>query len=146
MELPTYWNHLSDLLVEYLDRKVDFFTLQTYGRGYEFGPYVQVLHENENQILLEATSNSFLVPHLSKEGHQKLVFMGWRLFPEHYLPNYTQFLDLGSTSSREIAEKLLSALYFAYGVDSSFGFNLAPHPDEALIYEPTKPNLKVIGV
>jgi hypothetical protein len=55
-----------------------------------------------------------------------MVFMGWRFFPERYLPNYAQFIDQSQLSPREIAIKMAQALHFAYGVDETFTFEIAP--------------------
>jgi hypothetical protein len=55
-----------------------------------------------------------------------MVFMGWRFFPERYLPNYAQFIDQSQLSPREIAIKMAQALHFAYGVDDTFSFEIAP--------------------
>jgi hypothetical protein len=60
-----------------------------------------------------------------------MLFLGWRFFPEKYLPNYAQFIDQSQLSPREIAIKMAQALYFAYGVDDSYSFQIAPHLDAA---------------
>lgn len=125
-EIPSYFLPLVELLTKYLDEKVDYFTLQTYGGGYIDGPYVQALHEHDNYLLVEATSNEFLSPNLDAIGHQKMIFMGWRFYPERYLPNYAQFLDLSKVSSSEIATLLVRTLHFAYGVDHTFHFEIGP--------------------
>jgi hypothetical protein len=82
-------------------------------------------------LLIEAISNEFLVPELSEHGQQAMVFMGWRFFPERYLPNYAQFIDQSQLSPREIAIKMAQALHFAYGVDETFSFEIAPKLDIA---------------
>ena len=124
--LPIYLEPLVKLLTNYLDQRVDYFTLQTYGGGYIDGPYVQVLHEHDDYLLVEATSNEFLRPNLDAIGHQKMIFMGWRFYPERYLPNYAQFLDLSKVTSHEVATLLVRTLYFAYGVDDTFHFEIGP--------------------
>ena len=125
-QLPSYFVPLVELLTKYLDEKVDYFTLQTYGGGYIDGPYVQALHEHDNYLLVEATSNEFLSPNLDAIGHQKMIFMGWRFYPERYLPNYAQFLDLSKVSTSEIATLLVRTLHFVYGVDDTFHFEIGP--------------------
>jgi hypothetical protein len=87
---------------------------------------VQALQEHDNVLLIEAISNEFLVPELSEHGQQAMVFMGWRFFPERYLPNYAQFIDQSQLSPREIAIKMAQALHFAYGVDDTYTFEIAP--------------------
>jgi hypothetical protein len=77
-------------------------------------------------LLIEAISNEFLVPELSEHGQQAMVFMGWRFFPERYLPNYAQFIDQSQLAPREIAIKMAQALHFAYGVDDTYTFEIAP--------------------
>jgi hypothetical protein len=57
--------------------------------------------------------------------------MGWRFYPERYLPNYAQFMDQSKNSPREIAVKMTQALHFAYGVDNTYSFEIAPHLDAA---------------
>lgn len=125
-QLPSYFEPLVDLLTEYVEKRVDHFTLQTYVDGAFEGPYVQALQEHENMLLIEAVSNEYLQPPLEEAGHQTLLFMGWRFFPESYLPNYTQFIDQSQVSPREIAQKLARALHFAYGVDQSYSFEIGP--------------------
>jgi hypothetical protein len=128
-QLPSYFEPLVDLLTEYVEKRVDHFTLQTYIDGAFEGPYVQALQEHENILLIEAISNEYLLPPLEEAGHQALLFMGWRFYPESYLPNYTQFIDQSQVSPREIALKLASALHFAYGVDQSYSFEIGPKLD-----------------
>ncbi len=128
-QLPGYFEPLVDLLTEYVEKRVDHFTLQTYIDGAFEGPYVQALQEHENILLIEAISNEYLLPPLEEAGHQALLFMGWRFYPESYLPNYTQFIDQSQVSPREIALKLARALHFAYGVDQSYSFEIGPKLD-----------------
>ena len=128
-QLPSYFEPLIDLLTEYVEKRVDHFTLQTYIDGAFEGPYVQALQEHENILLIEAVSNEYLLPPLEEAGHQTLLFMGWRFFPESYLPNYTQFINQSQVSPREIAMKLANALHFAYGVDQSYSFEIGPTLD-----------------
>ena len=125
-ELPDYFDGIIEILTTYIEHKTDHFTLQTYGGDYINGPYVQALQEHDNVLLIEAISNEFLVPELSEHGQQAMVFMGWRFFPERYLPNYAQFIDQSQLSPREIAIKMAQALHFAYGVDETFSFEIAP--------------------
>lgn len=130
-ELPDYFDDLVQVLETYIEHKPDHFTLQTYGGEYINGPYVQALQEHDNVLLIEAISNEFLVPPLKEPGQQTMLFMGWRFYPERYLPNYAQFIDQSKVSSREIAIKLAQALHFAYGVDETYSFEIAPHLDAA---------------
>jgi len=130
-ELPDYFDGIIEILTTYIEHKTDHFTLQTYGGDYINGPYVQALQEHDNVLLIEAISNEFLVPELSEHGQQAMVFMGWRFFPERYLPNYAQFIDQSQLSPREIAIKMAQALHFAYGVDDTFSFEIPPHLDVA---------------
>lgn len=125
-ELPDYFDGIIEILTSYIEQRVDHFTLQTYGGDYINGPYVQALQEHDNILLIEAISNEFLVPKLSEHGQQTMVFMGWRFFPERYLPNYAQFIDQSRLSPREIAIKMAQALHFAYGVDDTYTFEIAP--------------------
>jgi hypothetical protein len=69
------------------------------------------------------------LPPLEEAGHQTLLFMGWRFYPESYLPNYTQFIDQTITTPRAIAMKLVQALHFAYGVDQNYSFEIGPTLD-----------------
>ena len=128
-QLPSYFEPLIDLLTEYVEKRVDHFTLQTYIDGSFEGPYVQALQEHDNVLLIEAISNEYLQPPLEEAGHQTLLFMGWRFYPESYLPNYTQFINQSQVSPREIAQKLARALHFAYGVDQSYSFEIGPKLD-----------------
>ena len=125
-DLPDYFDGLVQVLETYIAHKADHFTLQTYGGDYINGPYVQALQEHDNILLIEAISNEFLVPELDEHGQQAMVFMGWRFFPERYLPNYAQFIDQSQLSPREIAIKMAQALHFAYGVDDTYTFEIAP--------------------
>ena len=128
-QLPSYFEPLIDLLTEYVEKRVDHFTLQTYIDGAFEGPYVQALQEHENILLIEAVSNEYLLPPLEEPGQQTMLFMGWRFYPESYLPNYTQFINQSQVSPREIAMKLANALHFAYGVDQSYSFEIGPTLD-----------------
>ena len=128
-ELPDYFDGIIEILTTYIEHKTDHFTLQTYGGNYINGPYVQALQEHDNILLIEAISNEFLVPELDEHGQQAMVFMGWRFFPERYLPNYAQFIDQSKQSPREIAEIMVKALHFAYGVDETYTFEIGPKLD-----------------
>ena len=130
-ELPNYFDGLIEILTTYIEHKTDHFTLQTYGGDYINGPYVQALQEHDNVLLIEAISNEFLEPPLEESGQQTMLFMGWRFYPERYLPNYAQFIDQSKVSPREIAIKMAQALHFAYGVDDTYSFEIAPHLDAA---------------
>lgn len=130
-ELPDYFDDLIQVITMYIEQKADHFTLQTYGGDYINGPYVQALQEHDNVLLIEAISNEFLEPPLEEPGQQAMLFMGWRFYPEHYLPNYAQFIDQSIISPREIATIMARALHFAYGVDDTYSFEIAPHLDAA---------------
>ena len=125
-ELPEYFDPMIDLLTSYFEKKIDYFTLQTYVDGVYQGPYVQALQEENGILLIESVSNEFLLPPLEEPGHQALLFMGWRFFPESYLPNYTQFIDQGKVAPRDIAITFARALHFAYKVDQSYTFEIGP--------------------
>ena len=132
-ELPDYFKPVIDLISQYIEQRVDYWTLQTDGAHYqECGPYVQALLEHNNMILIEAVSNEFLDPPLPSAGQQTLLFMGWRFFPGNHYPNYAQMVDLSSVSSKEIAICMVRALHFAYGVDDTFSYEISPHPKKAL--------------
>ena len=128
-ELPVELDDLVTVLATYIEHKVDHFTLQTYGGGYIDGPYVQALQEHDNVLLIEASSNEFLDPQLDEPGQQTMLFLGWRFYPEKYLPNYAQFIDQSKSSPPEIAEIMVKALHFAYGVDETYSFEIAPQLD-----------------
>lgn len=125
-ELPDYFEGVVQVLTTYLDHKVDHFTLQTEGGDYAVAPYVQALQEHDNVILIEAISDEFLEPKMTEHGHQAMLFMGWRLYPENYLPNYAQFIDQSKQSSRGIAITMAKALHFGYGVDDTYSFEISP--------------------
>jgi hypothetical protein len=125
-ELPAVLEDLVTVIATYIEHKIDHFTLQTYGGGYIDGPYVQALQEHDNILLIEASSNEFLDPQLDEPGQQKMLFLGWRFFPEKYLPNYAQFIDQSKQTPREIAEIMVKALHFAYGVDETYTFEIGP--------------------
>ena len=129
-ELPSYFEDLIQVLETYISKGTDHFTLQTYGGNYIDGPYVQALQEHDNVLLIEAISNEYLKPELLEAGQQAMLFMGWRFYPEKYLPNYAQFIDQSKFSPREIAVKMAQALHFAYGVDDSFRFEIMPIIEE----------------
>lgn len=132
-ELPEYFNPIIDLISKYIEQRVDHWTLQTQGAHYlDCGPYVQALLEHDNMILIEAVSNEFLDSPLSESGHHTLLFMGWRFFPGAHYPNYAQMLNLNSISAKEIAIRMVRALHFAYGVDDTFSYEIAPHPKKVL--------------
>ena len=132
-ELPEYFKPVIDLISQYIEQRVDHWTLQTAGAHYqECGPYVQALLEHNNMILIEAVSNEFLDPPLPSAGQQTLLFMGWRFFPGAHYPNYSQMIDLSSVSPKEIAIRMVRALHFAYGVDDTFAYEISPHPKKAL--------------
>ena len=131
-ELPDYFDDLIQVITTYIEQKADHFTLQTYGGDYINGPYVQALQEQNGILLIEATSNEFLIPALEEPGQQAMLFMGWRFYPEHYLPNYAQFIDQSKISPREIATILARALHFAYGVDDTYTFEIAPRLEAAV--------------
>ena len=130
-QLPRELDDLVTVIATYIEHKVDHFTLQTYGGGYTDGPYVQALQEHDNVLLIEASSNEFLDPQLDEQGLQTMLFLGWRFYPEKYLPNYAQFIDQSRQSPREIAEIMVKALHFAYGVDETYTFEIAPQIDAA---------------
>lgn len=128
-KIPEYLNPLVSILTTYIERKVDHFTLQTYGGQYVDGPYVQALQEHDNILLIEAVSNEYLYPPMDESGQQTMLFLGWRFYPERYLPNYAQFIDQSKYSPREIAEIMVRALHFAYGMDETYTFELGPKLD-----------------
>ena len=133
-DLPEYFNPMIDLIASYIEHRVDHWTLQTDGAHYQdCGPYVQALLEHDNMILIEAVSNEFLDPPMPTHGHEILLFMGWRFFPGAHYPNYAQMIDLAKVPAKEIAIRMVRALHFAYGVDDTFSYQLAPHPEKALI-------------
>ena len=138
--MPKYMYALVDLLTMYIERKVDHFTLQTYGGNYINGPYVQGLQEHDNMLLIEVTSNKFLEPQLSIEAQHKLRFLGWNLFVPDYLPNYARLINQQEKSPRQIAEIMVKPLHFVYGVDHTFGFEIGPHIEDAALL------LKKVGV
>ena len=132
-ELPKYFDELIDLISLYIENRVDYWTLQTDGAHYQdCGPYVQALLEHDNMILIEAVSNEFLDPPMPTDGHETLLFMGWRFFPGAHYPNYAQMIDLGKVSPRDIAIRMVRALHFAYGVDDTFSFQIAPKLDSVM--------------
>lgn len=141
-DLPKNLETLVSVLETYTEHKVDHFTLQTYGGDYLDGPYVQALQEHDNILLIEASSNEFLDPQLDEPGQQTMLFLGWRFYPEKYLPNYAQFIDQSKLSPREIAEIMVRALHFAYGVDETYAFEISPLLD--LASNQAKP-LRLIG-
>ena len=130
-ELPEYLKSVTDVLAMYIEHEVDYFTMQFTGGHYKFGPYVQALHEHENILLIEAIGNEYLEPPLPEASQQVMQFLGWRFNTESYSPNYSQFIDLSKQSPREIAEIMVRALYFAYGVDESYEFEIKPVLDAA---------------
>lgn len=136
-ELPDYYGPIVDLLKVYIDQRPNHFTLQAVGGHFRVAPYVQALQEHDNVLLIEAVSSQFLRPEISAEGHSALLFMGWRFYPESYLPNYSQFIDQSKVSSEDIALKMARALYFGYGVDDSYLFEIAPTLEVAPAIAPT---------
>jgi len=130
-DLPENLETLVSILETYIEHKVDHFTLQTYGGNYVNSPYVQALQEHDNVLLIEASSNEFLDPQLDEPGQQTMLFLGWRFYPEKYLPNYAQFIDQSKMSPRQIAEIMVRALHFAYGVDETYFFEIGPQLDAA---------------
>ena len=128
-KIPEYLNPLVSILTTYIEHKVDHFTLQTYGGQYIDGPYVQALQEHDNILLIEAVSNKYLDPQMDESGQQTMLFLGWRFYPERYLPNYAQFIDQSKSSPREIAEIMVRALHFAYRIDETYTFELGPKLD-----------------
>jgi hypothetical protein len=130
-ELPSELEALVKVIATYIEHRVDHFTLQTYGGAYIDGPYIQALQEHDNILLIEASSNEFLNPKLDESSQQTMLFLGWRFFPEKYLPNYAQFIDQSKSSPREIAEILVKSLHFAYGVEETYGFEIGPKLDAA---------------
>jgi hypothetical protein len=125
-ELPDYFNGVVDLLTAYIEKRPNHFTLQAYApNGDEVG-YVQALQEHDNLLLIEAVNGDVCTPPLSEAGRQALIFMGWRFYPESYMPNYAQFIDQGLVKPREIATIMARALHFAYGVDQNYSFEIAP--------------------
>jgi hypothetical protein len=124
--IPTNLNPLIELLALYLERRVDHFTMQCSGGNYVHGPYVQALQEHDNMVLIEVTSNRFLEPKLTKESQQKLQFLGWNQYVPDYMPNYARLINQQEKSPMEIAEMMVKALYFAYGVDITYEFEIGP--------------------
>jgi hypothetical protein len=124
--LPDYFKVVTDILASYVEHRVDYFTMQFSGGHYKFGPYVQALHENGNMLLIEAIGNEYLEPPLPEANQQIMLFLGWRFNAESYSPNYSQFMDLAKQSPKEIAEIMVKALYFGYGVDESYEFEIKP--------------------
>jgi hypothetical protein len=132
--MPKYMNILVDLLTMYIERRVDHFTLQTYGGKYINGPYVQALQEHDNMLLIEVASNKFLEPQLSIEAQHKLRFLGWNLYVPDYLPNYARLINQREKSPRQIAEIMVKPLYLVYGVDHTFSFEIAPQIYDAKVF------------
>lgn len=130
-EFPAELEDLVTVIATYIEHKIDHFTLQTYGGGYIDAPYVQALQEHDNILLIEASSNEFLDPQLDELGQQTMLFLGWRFYPEKNLPNYAQFIDQSKHSPREIAEIMVKALHFGYGVDETYAFEIGPQLDAA---------------
>jgi hypothetical protein len=130
-ELPSELEALVKVIATYIECRVDHFTVQTYGGAYIDGPYVQALQEHDNILLIEASSNEFLNPKLDEPSQQTMLFLGWRFFPEKYLPNYAQFIDQSKSSPREIAEIMVKSLHFAYGVEETYSFEIGPKLDAA---------------
>jgi len=130
-ELPSELEALVKVIATYIEHRVDHFTVQTYGGAYIDGPYVQALQEHDNILLIEASSNEFLNPKLDESSQQTMLFLGWRFFPEKYLPNYAQFIDQSKSSPREIAEIMVRSLHFAYGVEETYSFEIGPKLDAA---------------
>lgn len=129
--IPSNLNPLVELVALYLERKVDHFTLQCNGGNYTHGPYAQALQEHDNMVLIEVTSNKFLEPALSKESQQKLQFLGWNLYVPDYMPNYARLINQQEKSPMEIAEIMVKALHFVYGVDTTYEFEIGPKLQEA---------------
>jgi len=129
--LPDYLNPVIKVLAMYIEQKVDYFTMQFTGGDYEFGPYVQALHEHGNILLIEAIGNEYLEPPLSEANQQTMLFLGWRFNAASYSPNYSQFIDLSKQSPVEIAIIMVNALYFVYGVDESYKFEIKPALESA---------------
>ena len=138
-ELPDYFDGAIAILTKYIEERTDHFTMAFEGGDYIEGLYVQALQEHDNVLLIEAASNEFLKPPLSELANQKMIFMGWRFYPESYLPNYTQFIDQSKVSPREIAEIMVRALHFAYGVDDTYALEIKP------ILEAARPIFDAIG-
>ena len=133
-DLPKYLRPIINTLAMYIDQKVDYFTMQFAGGNYEFGPYVQALHEHGNILLIEAIGNEYLEPPLSEANQQTMLFLGWRFNAASYSPNYSQFIDLSKQSPVEIAIIMVKALYFAYGVDESYEFEIKPPLESARLF------------
>ena len=132
--LPDYLNPVIKVLAMYIEQKVDYFTMQFIGGNYEFGPYVQALHEHGNILLIEAIGNEYLEPPLTEANQQIMLFLGWRFNAASYSPNYSQFIDLSKQSPVEIAIIMVKALYFAYGVDESYEFEIKPPLESARLF------------
>jgi hypothetical protein len=132
--LPDYLNPVIKVLAMYIEQKVDFFTMQFSGGNYVFGPYVQALHEHGNILLIEAIGNEYLEPPLLEANQQIMLFLGWRFNAASYSPNYSQFIDLSKQSPVEIAIIMVKALYFAYGVDESYEFEIKPVLESACLF------------
>lgn len=132
-ELPSELEALVKVIATYIEHRVDHFTIQTYGGAYIDGPYVQALQEHDNILLIEASSNEFLNPKLDESSQQTMLFLGWRFFPQKYLPNYAQFIDQSKSSPREIAEIMVKSLHFAYGVEETYSFEIGPKLDAAAV-------------
>jgi hypothetical protein len=132
-ELPPFWDTVIAVMAKYIEDRQDPWTLQTTGGNYDFAPYVQALQEHDNMLLLEATSSKYLEPPLTQEQHEVMLFLGWRHFPEEMYPNYSQILDQSIFTPNEIAKLLAKTLHFAYGVDNSFNFEIAPYRSDAAL-------------
>ena len=63
-----------------------------------------------------------------------MLFLGWRFNAASYSPNYSQFIDLSKQSPVEIAIIMVKALYFAYGVDESYEFEIKPPLESARLF------------
>ena len=133
-DLPKHLRPIINTLAMYIDQKVDYFTMQFAGGNYKFGPYVQALHEHGNVLLIEAIGNEYLEPPLSEANQQTMLFLGWRFNAASYSPNYSQFIDLTKQSPEEIAIIMVKALYFAYGVDESYEFEIKPALESARLF------------
>lgn len=123
--LPDYWNSVIEELIKVINGHDDLFVLQTYHEQYEFGPYLQGIREDGNMLSIEATSNKFLVPVLGEQGHEVMLFLGWRLTTDENSPNYSQLLSREEWTSFEVARLLTQSLHFGYGLDENTDFEIA---------------------
>jgi hypothetical protein len=103
------------LLLELLRGPRLNFTVSFEIDGFSPYPYIQAALNQDDDFVIEFTSNVYLEPDLSKVQIARLDAIGWRK-PNGRNPNYTRIID-GTQSPGTLARYIVTTLRLIYELD-----------------------------